>query len=210
MSNCINYEGNQFVVNQQASLYSDRCAVKVDEKESAGPGEYLLSNYHSCECGAKDVESSALNQPSVMYRDGYGIQGCKIDDDSNARFSQQTNPKLKQQLFQRPYATVPYMGNGCHYPDKESQLLFSEQTGEKRSCNVLAGVTIDNYFTPMIDCLKDNIQNPKNLIEETYGWTRGGISTRHNLKQVDYARRCLPEIKRGPVDPNIGNNEVPQ
>ena len=210
MSNCIDYEGKQFVVNQQASLQTDRCAVKVDERESTGPGNYSLSNFHSCECGATDVASVALNQPSVMFRDGYGVQGCRIDEDSKARLSQQTNPRLTQQLFHRPYATVPYMGNGCHYPDKESQLLFSEQTGEKRSCNVLAGVSINNYFTPMIDCLRENIQNPNNLIEETYGWTRGGVSTRRNLKDVDYTRRCLPAIKRGPIDPNIGNNEVSQ
>ena len=59
----------------------------------------------------------------------------------------------------------------------------------------MAGVTIGNYYTPMIGELKRNIQNPKNLIEETYGWVRGGVSTRKNLKDIDYKRVCLPSIK---------------
>ena len=46
----------------------------------------------------------------------------------------------------------------------------------------------------MINCLSENIQNPKNIIEETYGWVRGGVSTRKNLKDIDYKRVCLPSI----------------
>lgn len=209
MNKCTKYDGEQFVINQQTRLRTDGCAIEVDQRESEGPGQYTLSNFHSCDCGAEKVREIAFQHPQMIVRDGYGwgsTGGCKIDDDSNARLGcKHTNPRLIQQLYQRPYLTVPYMGNGCHYPDKESCLRFSEQTGEKRSCNVLAGVSIDRNI-PMIDCLKNNIQNPNNLIEETYGWIRGGESTRKNLKDIDYKGRCLP--KKGIIDPNLGNNEV--
>ena len=211
MSQCVHFKGGQFAINQKTSLESDPCSIQIDEQESMGPGKYVLSNFHSCQCGGEDARAIAYEQPTVNFKDGFGwgsMNGCKVDDDSQVRLGcKHTNPRLIQQLYHRPYLTVPYMGNGCYYPDKESSLQFSEQTNEKRSCNVLAGVTIDR-FIPMIDCLEENVQNPKNLIEETYDWVRGGEATRRNLKDVDYKRRCTPHVSRGPMDPNLGSNEV--
>jgi hypothetical protein len=198
-NNCIEHEVGEFNINQWAGLRDDECTIDTYERESAAPGEYVLSSFRPCgDCGATKAREIAEQHPQMQVSDGVGwisSGGCKVDDDSNARFGCKiTNPRLVHQLFERPYLTVPYMGNGCYRPNKESRLIFSEQTGEKRSCNVLAGVTIDNYYTPMIGELKKNIQNPKNLIEETYGWVRGGVSTRKNLKDIDYKRVCLPSI----------------
>ena len=198
--NCINYDHGEFNINQWVGLNDDENTVQIKEKESAAYGEYVLSNFRSCgnDCGASEIRKIADKHPEMQITDGYGwvsSGGCKVDDDSNMRLGNKiTNPRLVNQLFERPYLTVPYMGNGCYYPNKESNLIFSEQTGEKRSCNVLSGVTIDNYFTPMISDLERNIQNPENLIEETNGWIRGGESTRKNLKEIDYKRVCLSSV----------------
>ena len=196
--NCVNYDDGEFNINQWVGLNDDECTVQTKERESAAYGEYVLSNFKPCQndCGASKARKLAEQHPQMQINDGYGwvsSGGCKVDDDSKIRLGNKlTNPRLVNQLFARPYLTVPYMGNGCYYPNKESDLIFSEQTGEKRSCNVLSGVTIDNYFTPMIDDLKNNIQNPENLIEETQGWIRGGESTRKNLKEINYKRVCSP------------------
>lgn len=199
-NNCIQQETGNFTINQWVGLRDDNCAVNSYEKESLGPGNYVLSNFHSCECGAPGAREVAAQNPQMQVSDGYGWVsngGCKVDDDSNVRLGcRLTNPRIINQLFTRPYLSIPYMGKGCYQPNNESNLIFGEDTGEKRSCNVLAGVTIDNFYTPMIGCLRENIQNPKNLIEETYGWIRGGESTRKNLKDIDYKRVCLPVIKK--------------
>ena len=198
-NNCITPETGNFGINEWAGLHDDKCTVDTRENESQAVGNYYLSNFANCGCGAPVARELAAQHPQMQVHDGYGwvsSGGCKVDDDSNARYGNKiTNPRVIHQLFARPYMTVPYMGNGCFRPDKESDLIFSEDTGEKRSANVLAGVSIGNYYTPMIDCLRENIQNPDNLIEETYGWTRGGVSTRRNLKEIDYKRVCLPLIK---------------
>ena len=52
-------------------------------------------------------------------------------------------------------------GNIC----VESFLKSSEDTFQQRPCNNLAGMNI-NRFTPMVSCLKDNIQKPTHIIPE--------------------------------------------
>jgi len=200
--NCTNYETGEFSINQWVGLNNDECSVQTKERESAAYGEYILSNFRPCneDCNASSARKIADQHPQMQIHDGYGwisSGGCKVDDDSNVRLGTTvTNPKLINQLFERPYLTVPYMGNGCFYPNDESELLFSDQTGEKRSCNVLSGVSINNYFTPMIHELEKNIQNPENLIEEENGWIRGGESTRKNLKEIDYKRVCTSSVNK--------------
>ena len=58
-------------------------------------------------------------------------------------------PKCNNQLFERPYLTVPYMGRGSGNSEIETKLLPGEDTNQKRQCNTLSGITIDNYFTPL-------------------------------------------------------------
>ena len=202
---CVEHQAGDFTVNQWVGLKDDKCTVDIKERESAASCEYLLSNFRPCgDCGASKARDVASKQPQMQISDGVGwvsAGGCKVDDDSKVRLGgEMTNPRIINQLFERPYLTVPYMGNGCYYPDKESRLIQSEQTGEKRSCNVLSGVTIDNYFTPMLESLKKDIQDPRLLIEETNGWVRGGVSTRKNLKDIDYKRVCLSSIKNRVVN----------
>ena len=83
------------------------------------------------------------------------------------------------------------MGTGktCSlYQDAESQLKMGEDTHVSKSVNSLSGITIDR-FIPLIDCIKENVQNPKHLIPEH--WVRGGADTRSVLKNIDYRKECL-------------------
>ena len=99
--------------------------------------------------------------------------------------------KCTKLLQARPYATTPYMGTGktrSLFPDAESQLKMGEDTHVSKSVNSLSGITIDR-FIPLIDCIKDNVQDPKHLIPEQ--WVRGGADTRSVLKNIDYRKECL-------------------
>ena len=84
------------------------------------------------------------------------------------------------------------MGRGAGNSEIESQVIQGEQTRSKRECNVLSGVTIENYFTPLLDILEENIQKPENLIQEDNDkkWIRGGIPSRQIVKDIDYLQRC--------------------
>ena len=88
------------------------------------------------------------------------------------------------------------MGRGSGNSEIEHQVLQGEQTREKRECNVLSGVTIENFFTPLIDIVEENVQKPENLIQEDNDkkWIRGGIPSRQIVKDIDYLQRCSDNL----------------
>ena len=85
---------------------------------------------------------------------------------------------------------VPLMAKGNFYVDQDSELKFAENTATKRSNNTLSGVSVPNYFVPMIDHIYANVQNPIHLIEENQGWIRSGAPSRLVVRDSDYATRC--------------------
>ena len=46
------------------------------------------------------------------------------------------------------------------------------------------------HMTPMIECLKKNIQNKNHIIEEEVGWVRSGIPSRQVIRNKDYLKKC--------------------
>ena len=179
---------------QTRSTY-DPCYQDYETVQSVSQGAYHLQNYRSCECGAPGPRSVAFSQPNINYQvnQGWaGESGCLIDNDSILRTENKlTNMRSINQLFTRPYLTVPYMGRGVPHPNEESVLQPGEDTSMKKSCNTLAGITIENFFTPMVDNLRTNVQNSRHIIPEdsNQAWVRGGLSTRAMVRNYDYQQR---------------------
>lgn len=192
--NCIRRKRGDFKIQGLTRLGEDACYKTTRNKSSMGQGYYQLDNYHECECEAPTVADVAYEYPTINYRDGYGwtsMYGCNIDNDSKLRNAYNlTNPRLKQQLFERPYLTTPYMGRGINDVCVEDQLR-GEDTFQHRPCNNLAGVYVDR-FTPQIDCLRQNIQNPIHIIPEDNdkNWIWGGVPSRQVIRNNDYLERC--------------------
>ena len=133
------------------------------------------------------------NLPAVPFKNGHDVGAYVIDDSTNLRVGKTKKfPKCPNQLFTRPYATVPYMGRGIGDPNIELDVLSGENTHLRRQCNVLSGVSIPHQFTPMIDHLSENVQNPVHIVEEVAdaGWVRGGVPTHLVVRDADYAARC--------------------
>ena len=86
---------------------------------------------------------NATNLPMVYFKNGHDVGSCVIDDSSKIRIGlTKKYPRCPQQLFERPYLTVPYMGRGPGDMDLESQLVPGEATGSRKQCNTLSGITI--------------------------------------------------------------------
>ena len=182
----------------KTSLNSDLCYRTEHTKQSVGPANYMLSNFYHCDCDMNDVINTATDNPYMVFKDGYGVSECNINDSNNLRIGKvRKYPKCNNQLFERPYLTVPYMGRGSGNSEIETKLLPGEDTNQKRQCNTLSGITIDNYFTPLVKNLKDNVQEPNNLIQEVVdkNWTRGGVPSRQFVKDIDYLERCGHRIQ---------------
>lgn len=185
-SNCIDHSanGDKFHVNSKTSLESDDCFKIATDDQNVMAANYMLSNYYHCDCDMTSVKKAALKQPDMQFRDGYGSvgqKGCLVDNDSTFRNGTKiTNTRGRQQLHEPFSLSTPYMGRGLGDVCAERNILEGEGTSIKKASNTLAGITIDNQFTPLIDHIADTVQNPGNLVEEVAkdDWVRGGIPTR--------------------------------
>ena len=125
----------------------------------------------------------ATTQPCVMYNGGFqtGAGGCNINTSSELLIGTiQTHPKCHIDLYQRPFATVPYLGRGSVNSVVESQIMQGEQLTNKRSVNNLSEKSYMKYYqTPLLQDTKDRISNSSNVENDlAQGWVRGGLPSR--------------------------------
>ena len=198
-SDCTKQDVNlkQFNLYGKSSLKDDPVAIDLDIIQSQGPGNYHLNNTYGCDCGLTDAREVQLSQVTVNFQGGMGWmgeKGCLIDKDTELRKSADrlTNKKFIHQLVERPYLTTGDLSKGFFDVDTESVIRSGNSTTEDRPCNGLSGVTIGNFFTPLIPKLKDEVQNLQHIIPENSmeDWVRGGLPTRQMQRNADYMRRC--------------------
>ncbi len=199
VSACLEQEANarEFNLFTKASLLSDPVAVDLDIIQSQGPGYYTMENMYGCGCELKDAREVQLSQPMINFEGGkgwIGEKGCLVDIDSKLRESDDrlTNKKYIHQLIERPHLTTGNYVKGHYDVDVESVIRPGIDAGDDRPCNSLSGVTIGNYFTPMIPKLQDEVQNTVHIIPEDsmQSWVRGGLPSRQMQRNKDYLRRC--------------------
>lgn len=192
--NCATLDNRKaFNLHYKAQAFDDPCFVDVQTRQSVGPGNYGVTNLYDCNTLIPDTIDKATNLPLVFFKNGYDVGQGVVDESSKLRIGlTKQYPRCPQQLFTRPYMTVPYAGRGPGNVDIETQIQPGESTGSKRSCNTLSGITIPNYFTPLIDHLAANVQNEKHIVEEAVdpAWVRSGVPSRLLIRDVDYLQRC--------------------
>lgn len=174
-----------FHINRLSRVRDDLCGIEQYYKQSVGPGDYMVTNLVP---DAKQVNPLSVEQLLVYPREGYGLNNKSIDADSILR----NQPEFKNNRCiirnqARPFMTVPYMGTGRGNPDVESLLLHSEQVRQGKECGTVTEEFFTGQFTPLIPTVKENIQNPKNLVPEVAatGWIRGGIPSRSYIRDVN-------------------------
>lgn len=199
ISSCTEQEANakEFNLFTKASLLSDRVAVDLDIIQSQGPGYYTMENMYGCGCELKDAREVQLSQPMINFEGGkgwIGEKGCLVDVDSKLREDkdQLTDKRYIRQLIERPHLTTANLVKGYFDVDVESVIRPGNFASDDKACNSLSGVTIGNYFTPMIPKLQDEVQNPVHIIPEDsmQSWVRGGLPSRQMQRNKDYLRRC--------------------
>ena len=182
---------SDFTFNTMGRMGSDSCSQDINSIENAQACSYLLQNYFTSDCNMSKAKQLATTQPGIIYSGSMGSDMCgsNIDDSSKLLIgSIQTAPKARIDLFQRPFATVPFLGRGAVDPILESQIQQGEAITNKRSVTQLTEKSHLKYrTTPMIPEIKDNIQNPNNLIESSasQGWIRGGVPSRELTRDRD-------------------------
>lgn len=192
--NCATIDNKKaFNLYYKAQSFDDPCFVDVRTRSSVGPGNYAITNLYDCNTLIPDTIDKATNLPMVYFKNGYDVGKEVIDESTKMRIGlTKKYPRCPQQLFTRPYLTVPNASRGPGNIELETQLQPGETTSSKRSCNSLSGINIPNYFTPLIDHMAANVQNEQHIIEEAVdpGWIRSGVPSRLLIRDVDYAQRC--------------------
>jgi len=183
---------SSYTFDNMSRIGLDDCCKSQTDIQNVASCNYMTQNYFSSDCTMKNVKDLATTQPGIMYNGGYnsGAGGCNIDDSSKLQIgSIQTHPRCHIDLFQRPFATVPYLGRGSVNPVMESQIQQGEQILNKKSTSNLSEKSYVKYHqTPLLPTIQQRINNPANQIENVAsdGWVRGGVPSRELTRDNDY------------------------
>ena len=184
------YSGYTF--DNMSRIGLDNCCIDQETIQDVAACNYMTQNYFASDCSMKNPINLATTQPGIMYNGGYnsGAGGCNIDTNSKLMIGTiQTHPRCRIDLFQRPFATVPYLGRGSVNPIIESQIQQGEQLVNKRSVNNLSEKSYIKYHqTPLLPAIKAKMDNSSTKIENdaSDGWIRGGVPSRELTRDTDY------------------------
>jgi len=178
---------------KQSSLFNDPATANLRNIQSVGPFSYQLDNMYGCDCGLETAREIMVSQPAINFNAGsgwMGENGCKIENDSELRFQDNTNKRYINQLPNR--YTSGFFAKGVYDVDGETLIKESSQTSVDKPCNVYSGVTLVDQYTPMIPSLAETVQDRKHIIQEDNdkNWIRGGIPTRELVRNSDYLKNC--------------------
>ena len=168
----------------------DECNKSQTDIQNVASCNYSTQNYFASDCTMKNAKALATTQPGIMYNGGYnsGAGGCNIDESSMLQIGTiQTHPRCRIDLFQRPFATVPYLGRGSVNPVMEAQIQQGEQIVNKRSVNNLSEKSYIKYHqTPLLPAVQEKIKNSTIESDASQGWIRGGVPSRELTRDADY------------------------
>uniref|UniRef100_A0A6C0BB53 Uncharacterized protein n=1 Tax=viral metagenome TaxID=1070528 RepID=A0A6C0BB53_9ZZZZ len=187
-----------YTFDNLSRIGNDACTQDQNTIQNINASNYLLQNYFINDCSMKQPIALATTQPGIMYNggNGSGAGGCNIDSSSKLLIGTiQTHPRCKISLFQRPFATVPFLGRGSVDPILESQIMQGELLTNKRSVNKLSEKSDIKYqITPLIPSVKDRVTNPAYSVEgvASEGWIRGGIPSRDLTRDRDFYNAHTP------------------
>ena len=111
--------------------------------------------------------------------------GCNIDNDSKLRNARNlTNLNEINQLYARPYMSVPYAGRGIIMYVMKVIIKVVKVLHIIDLVIIIAGIYIDR-FVPQLNCIKTTVQNPKHLIPRLMKLKRirGGQPSETNYKK---------------------------
>jgi hypothetical protein len=173
-----------YLFNNTDRIGSDKIDQTQNNVHNTRYANHNLASFFSENTSSQHVDF-AVQQPTMSFSGishGNGLNGNVIDHESNLIIqTEQTKPFEKLQLFQRPFATVPYLGRGSCDPDLESQLQHGEVVAGKKSVSTIMDKSFSQYqMYPTDDKMEERVNNASYTVEEAAldGWVRGGKSTR--------------------------------
>ena len=136
-----------------------------------------------------NVIPQALDNPTIIAKEGYGVKPKTIDNESILRNHpvQENSQRCPIHPQSRPFLTVPFMARGRGEPELEAKLQQSEWIRTGKDCGTVTDQPFSGQFTPLLPYVEKNIQNPVHLIPEdaAAGWVRSGIPSRQYVRDLN-------------------------
>ncbi len=183
---------SSYTFDNMSRIGLDECCKSQGDLQNVNSANYMLQNYHISDCSMKNTINLATTQPGIMYNGGFNSNFCGTNIDTNSKLligTIQTHPRCHIDLFQRPFATVPFLGRGSVNPIIESQIQQGDTSVNKRSVNNLSEKSYIKYsHTPLLSSVYNKVNNPANYVEgvASKGWVRGGVPSRELTRDKDY------------------------
>ena len=183
---------SSYTFDNMSRIGLDECCKSQTDLQNVNSANYMLQNYYTSDCSMKNTINLATTQPGIMYNGGFNSNFCGTNIDTNSKLligTIQTHPRCHIDLFQRPFATVPFLGRGSVNPIIESQIQQGDTSVNKRSVNNLSEKSYIKYsHTPLLASVHKKISNPANYVEgvASKGWVRGGVPSRELTRDKEY------------------------
>ena len=177
----------------------DDCALAANERQNKRIDDYYLYNPRA-DCNDKEYMKVA-NCNNMVVNNGYGYSdSCNIDTDSRLRNGAELTDK---NVLNQKYRKCGANTGDCEDDVRsiENRMRRGNDFGLKRCDTVSEVSTLDLHLTPMIDCLKTNIQNSNHIVPT---WTWGGEPTRDSLRQKQFLQSQGFSFKNGIAEQACG------
>ena len=186
---------SSYTFDNMSRIGLDECCKSQSDLQNVNSANYMLQNYHLSDCSMKNTINLATTQPGIMYNGGFNSNFCGTNIDTNSKLligTIQTHPRCHIDLFQRPFATVPFLGRGSVNPIVESQIQQGDTSVNKRSVNNLSEKSYIKYHqTPLLPSVKERLNDPATSVEgvASEGWVRGGVPSRELTRDGDFFKK---------------------
>ena len=165
---------------------ADTRQMQYEAVDNAAQQGYYLSTARPAPAPCQDPNATgSFAAPCVTmnFTGNYGntaAGGCDVDLYSRLMLGDPNTQRVKgpQQVFERPWASSPFMANGAPQDkkDDESRLIQSVPVRQRKECSTVSDKFFANQFDPLIPAVRDEIRNVSNWVNSD--WTRGGDPTR--------------------------------
>lgn len=179
---------SDFKFSNMSRIGNDDCSMSQRNIQNTESANYMLANFFLADCNMSKAVSLATSQPDINFTGSHqvGVGGCNVDINSNLLIDKNINhPKCRISLYQRPFATVPYLGRGPVEPETEFKIQTGQAVSSRRTETHLTEQSLLPYHnTPLIPEVASTIDNPANLVEGVAdkNWVRGGQPSRELAK----------------------------
>ncbi len=189
------------IFNRQNSISVDNCSKLAKDSYNNNINDYYLFNNNFEKCNNKNLSMPDfyMDHLNLRGRPGYGLaEPCVIDEYNSLVKNDDlmSRDKCRNQLLERIFKSNPYIRFNKNEIDINDDNIHNLEIAIKSGtdtnpykCNKLIMEQNTYNFIPLLNHIKDNVQNADHIIPTK--WVNGGENSRNYLDSNNsYKKKC--------------------